>query len=174
MADTREFSSSMSAPQSGNANLNITANGTTTNYNPFGPDRQIDIQGGDAELEITVNGVTDTYKPSGQNKSITISTNTDDIFIDSPVAIEHKSADETYDDGADGQAKYTKCMTVLGNGALPVCTARNHTVGSHGLFAPLSYITDNCELVFNFIGKSDGLSETILRLNSNGVWYKIK
>lgn len=43
MADTREFSSSMSTPQSGSAKLDITVNGATTNYNPFGPDKAVDI-----------------------------------------------------------------------------------------------------------------------------------
>lgn len=43
MADTREFSSSMSTPQSGSANLNITVNGATTNYNPFGPNLSVTI-----------------------------------------------------------------------------------------------------------------------------------
>lgn len=54
MAATREFSSSMSAPQSGSANLNITVNGTTTNYNPFGPNRAVTIDtttGGETLLE---------------------------------------------------------------------------------------------------------------------------
>ena len=75
MADTREFSSSMSTPQSGNANLDITVAGQTTNYNPFGPDRSVTIpQTGNAELNLVIGGQTTNYKPSGPNRTVTIPT----------------------------------------------------------------------------------------------------
>ena len=76
MADTREFSSSMSTPQSGSANLNITVNGATTNYNPFGPDRTVNID--------TTDGA--------------------DVFVDAPVELDSASVTQ-YDEGTAGQAK---------------------------------------------------------------------
>lgn len=54
MANTREFNSSMSAPQSGHANLDITVGGNTTSYNPFGPDRSITIP---APVDVSKSGM---------------------------------------------------------------------------------------------------------------------
>lgn len=82
MADIREFSSSMSTPQSGSANLDITVNGTTTNYNPFGPDRNVEVEGGNAKLDITVNGTATNYKPGGPNKTLDITIPTDAVRYD--------------------------------------------------------------------------------------------
>lgn len=141
MADTREFSSSMSTPQSGSANLNIVVRGVDHEYNPFGPDVQVVI-------------------PS----------NATEVFIDAPANIPAAQ----YDEGADGQAKYIKCMELLGDGQLPICTARNAgPAGTHGAFGPLSFITDSCELCFSFSTFNALKSSMILKLTSAGVWSKV-
>lgn len=71
MADTREFSSSMSTPQSGSANLDITVNGTTTNYNPFGPNRAVDIEIPQPATDVVKYGeaqtLTDTQKTQARS-----------------------------------------------------------------------------------------------------------
>lgn len=144
MADTREFSSSMSTPQSGGANLDITVNGTTINYNPFGPDVRVVI-------------------PS----------NAADVFIDAPVNLDAAAVTQ-YDEGDTGRAKYIKCMELLGDGRLPICTARNAgPAGTHGAFGPLSFITDYCELCFSFSTFNALTSSMILKLTSAGVWSKV-
>jgi hypothetical protein len=145
MANTREFRSSMSAPRSGNANLDITVNGTTTNYNPFGPDRSITIHTG----------------------------GTENVFIDAPVDLDANGVTQ-YDDGSDGREKYVRCMELLGDGLLPVCTARNRgPAGTHGAFGTLSYITDDCELCFSFPTFDTLTSSMILKLTPAGMWYKV-
>ena len=131
----------MSAPQSGGANLDITVNGTTTNYNPFGPDRAITI-------------------PTGEN-----------VFIDAPAQLDATSVTQ-YAEGEAGQAKYIRCMELLGTGYLPICTGRHGgPAGTHGMFGTLYYITNDCEVCFYF--PRYGVSDAILKLDSNGTWYKV-
>lgn len=143
MADTREFSSSMSTPQSGSANLDIIVDGVTTNYNPFGPDRSITIPSAGAE----------------------------NVFIDAPANLDSSSVTQ-YDEGTAGQEKYTRCMELLGDGYLPVCTGRQGgPAGTHGMFGTLYYISDSCELCFYF--PRYGLSDAIWKLASSGIWYKV-
>lgn len=142
MANTREYNSSMSTPRSGSANLDITVDGTTTNYNPFGPDRAI------------------TFHTGGEN-----------VFIDAPAELDGTSISQ-YAEGEAGQAKYIRCMELLGNGQLPVCTARQGgPAGTHGMFGTLYYITNDCELCFYF--PRYGMSDEIWKLASNGTWYKV-
>ncbi|MBS7358767.1 MAG: hypothetical protein KIG84_09090 [Bacteroidales bacterium] len=177
MADTRDFSSSMSTPQSGSANLNITVNGATTNYNPFGPNRtvNIDTTGGSANLNITVNGVTTNYNPFGPDRTVNIDMTGGgaDVFVDAPVYLDAASVTQ-YDEGTAGQSKYIKCMELVGNGQLPICTARHKgPAGTHGAFGPLSFITDNCELCFSFPTFNLLTAPMILKLTSAGVWSKV-
>lgn len=138
MAEIQEFSSSMSAPRSGNANLNITINGQATNYNPFGPDRAITI-------------------PAMEN-----------VFIDAPAAMDNPST-TTYSEGEPGEAKYARCMELLGAGYLPVCTGQHlGPEGTSGTFAPLCHIDASCTLHFYF----KVIDET-WKLNSSGTWMKV-
>lgn len=144
MADTREFSSSMSTPQSGSANLNIVVHGVDHEYNPFGPDVQVVI-------------------PSDAT----------DVLINAPATLDAISVTQ-YDEGADGQAKYIKCMELLGDGQLPICTARHAgPTGTHGAFGPLSFVTDYCELCFSFSTYGSLTASMILKLTSSGVWSKV-
>lgn len=144
MADTREFSSSMSTPQSGSANLNIVVSGVDHEYNPFGPDVRVIIPSDAA-----------------------------DVFIDAPANLD-AAAITQYDEGDTGRAKYIKCMELLGNGQLPICTARNSgPTGTHGAFGPLSFITDSCELCFSFSTFGSLTASMILKLTSAGVWSKV-
>lgn len=138
MAEIKEFSSSMSTPQSGSANLDIIINGQTMNYNPFGPDRAITI-------------------PAAES-----------VFIDAPVAMDNPST-TTYSEGTAGEAKYTRCMALLGAGYLPVCTGRHlGPAGTSGTFAPLCHIDAYCTLHFYF----KVIDET-WKLNSSGTWMKV-
>lgn len=174
MADTREFSSSMSTPQSGSANLNITVNGATTNYNPFGPNRTVNIDADSATLSITVNGTTTSYNPFGPNRTVNIDTTGGaDVFVDAPVNLDSAAATQ-YDEGTAGRAKYIKCMELIGNGQLPICTARHQgPAGMHGAFGPLSFITDGCDLCFSFPTFAFLTEPMILQLTSAGVWSKV-
>jgi hypothetical protein len=144
MADTREFSSSMSTPQSGSANLNIVVRGVDHEYNPFGPDMRVVI-------------------PS----------NATEVLINAPTNLDAVPVTQ-YDEGDDGRAKYIKCMELLGDGQLPICTARNAgPAGTHGAFGPLSFITDYCELCFSFSTFNSLTASMILKLTSAGVWSKV-
>lgn len=144
MADTREFSSSMSTPQSGNANLNIVVGGVDHEYNPFGAD---------VRVVIPSNGI--------------------NVFIDAPAQLD-AVASTVVNEGAEGQAKYVRCMEILGDGCLPVCTGRQGgPAGTHGKFAPLSYITDDCKLCFQFINRTNDTTITYV-LDSSGTWTKIE
>ena len=144
MADTREFSSSMSTPQSGSANLNIVVSGIDHEYNPFGPDVRVVI-------------------PS----------NAADVFIDAPANLDATPVTQ-YNEEDAGRAKYIRCMELLGDGRLPICTARHEgPAGTHGAFGSLSFITEYCELCFSFSTFSTLTAPMILKLNSAGVWSKV-
>lgn len=117
-------------------------------YNPYGSD-------------------TEVYIPAGGSVQ--------SVLIDSPVQMDAISI-ERYDEGTTGQAKYIRCMELLGNGQIPVCTARNlGPAGTHGCFGTLAYITDDCELCFHFpVYRTLGGSSMIYKLTSAGVWYKVE
>lgn len=145
MATTREFSSSMSTPQSGSASLDLIVNGVTHHYNPFGEDMTV---------AIPSNGMS--------------------VFIDAPVELDDINVTQ-HDEGSAGQEKYLRCMALLGDGQLPVCTTRQKgPAGTHGAFGPLAYITDSCELCFNVPAYpllSSG--NQLFKLTSAGVWSKV-
>ena len=145
MAVTREFSSSMSTPQSGSASLDLIVNGSTHHYNPFGEDMTV---------TIPLNGMS--------------------VFIDAPVELDNVSVTQ-HDEGSAGQAKYLRCMELLGDGQLPVCTTRQKgPAGTHGAFGPLAYITDSCELCFYIPVYPEITSGgKLFKLTSAGVWSKV-
>lgn len=115
MAATREFSSSMSTPQSGSASLNITVNGTTTNYNPFGPNRAVTIDtttGGETLLDGGALEPQYVYKDDYSGYAVTINV-PDNHHVYSCTIIDDDSHSNT-------TCGITIVLPVLSNGAKPI------------------------------------------------------
>jgi hypothetical protein len=159
----------MSTPRSGSANLNITVEGNTTQYNPFGPDQSVNIPNRNAKLTIVVQGVDHDYQPGGADTTVAIPSAAD-VFIETPL---HSNDGVTQiDEGTAGQAKYLKCMELLGDGQLPVACGRNTgPSGTHGSFGVLAYITNDCELCFYFQSLTVYDDNCLCKLTPAGVWY---
>lgn len=147
MAKTNTFTAQMAGQPAAKLRLYGPTVGDHT-YNPYGPD-------------------TEVYIPAGGSAP--------NIIIEAPVNLDHVPVTQ-YDEGSDGQAKYLRCMELLGNGQIPVCAARNMgPAGTHGCFGSLAFITNDCELCFYFpVYSSLGGTSMIYKLTSSGVWYKVE
>lgn len=103
-----------------------------------------------------------------------------DIFIDIPADFSLDNPGTMYNEGQEGQEKYNKVHEILGLGYLPVCRARlAGPSGTHGAFAPLIWIDNNCCLYFCFKrfwpetwDDTNTMTDVVYVLNPSGSWRK--